>query len=1516
MIRTLTLALGLALASTSAQAGGFEAKTMRDNLSAREVERPLVIGKGWAEFGLGTDVKPATGYWDENGEAADWDNARWLYTTQRLDIRYGMARRGELYWSVKTHYVHLVNEANDTDIPYFGLGDPHFGVRYEPYRSVAPLTSIIVYGDYKAAAGNESPGNYVGGPTTFSAVVLTTGTPDVTLGARAKRQIGPIAITGGIAYVHRFGGLAQYLLETEYNQFAGRIKPGDIKKADLNLMVQVGPVALEGGALLQLRDVTKVGNSSKGFFQSKNLTAIEGSDGWSLDALTSGTLNLTRGLDLVAAVSIPLRGEDLQFFPIEDLQPTRGNTYSGTIEFRYCPREGHPMKRIWSRILAASMLLGGLALTRTAEAKFVFPWNHPDLEWYTIETEHFSVHYSVSRRSEEQGNAHELTSEWGARKFAKVAEESWAPMCAQFNYYLKEKIHIVAYNQPDDLVGFTIPPWDWIVISLNPGGSFYRTRGRMEWISDVFVHEFAHVVSLKANAAHAEGMQGILIGGLYEDGVANVDTGAEFFIFDGDSVFWTEGGAEYWSDQTGYNWWTPSRDQFIRNTVLGGRLLEYEEWHSRAGKGGAGHWADGERYYQQGYSFGQYLRQRFGDQTYSKFALEYAKRWRPAWETVIEDVLGVDAHTLYDDWRAYVTERYGQQYDRVKARGEVVGAELRDAPDEWDYRDPEARDEWMSKKVWNRERPREKTGSYQFEPRVRQDAPGWGSLSWGTIMLWDQDPDEHRVITGMPAQNSAKLDAQALLSTSNTFANFDYGWDYVPGKDALVLVGTEDHHPRGALYSLTGVRLETDGYDWNRLLYYDFQHPREKKDGNRRVKTRATKHFAGKGVYNGKWYAIPNTERGQDPSVSPDGTRIAYFEYTDTNLNLVTINLDGSDKKSITTFDDGTWLQTVDWSPDGSQLVFGIYRNYQQNLYTVDADGSNLTPIMWDQWEEMDAHWAHDGKIYFAADPDGIFNIYSYDPSTKDYRQLTNVIGGAVTPQLTRDGNLIYLYNTAFGWKVYGLPADQFLNAPANHLFRSDYDPAEVEAVLAFREDLSGYEAMTTRYKPWRAFMPPTVVPIFRLENDSRATLGLQGGVQIFAQDYSEDFGGVFYTLLGEDILVLGQFFYQGWYPNFYLMALHYRAKFEQGYLLDEDQDPTTTDDQYIYEQKGSQQQNLAIASMDYPFNENFTLGAWGRYLEYGLKGVDDVRYLKYIQEYEGGINAVFSNNAFFSRSANPRYGRTITVDLTHAWTDFVYEPTGGVTVDDGEQLDKYQYNKGEIRWVENIPIPTFGSGLLQKAREHDHTLQLDVRVGMVDRNVVAFDEFRAGGQHPYNWGNGTLRPNTQFAGYPGYSLSGETMGMANLAYRFPIDRELRKKVGPLFIYGIYAQLGGTAGNLWSYRPPTEDGSYYKNRYGERIAYDAADVRREIPFVDYAYKNGNWMLYDASAELRMQSVLFHGATWDSFLRFAYGFNEIRGYGDVNGDDLYDTSENAFGDELSNETEKPGLRVYIGLGTGW
>lgn len=1183
---------------------------------------------------------------------------------------------------------------------------------------------------------------------------------------------------------------------------------------------------------------------------------------------------------------------------------------------------------VLTRTAVAALAVTAVSAVQPAEAKFAQLYNYPDLKWQSIETEHFVVHYPVSRKGADQGNEHYLTGEWSARKIAKVSEDMWAPMCEEFNYFLKEQIHVVLLNQPDGLEGFTVPNFDWIEISANPGKSFARGRGRMEWFSDVMVHEFAHVVSLKANSPFSEAMLGVSVGTLYQDGINDIDTGVEIFVGDGDSVFWTEGGAEYWSDNAGWNWWTASRDQNIRMTVLEDRLLTYDEWHSRSGKRGPARWNDHERYYQQGYSFGQYLRQRFGDDTYARFALESGKAWRPTWETVIEDVLGVDAHTLYDDWVAYITDRYTSQADRIEERGLVQGREITPGFNwaKWDYADPAAREKWLTqendkgkrkgraKAKFLREAAKEKSGTYQWEPRISPDGKMWSTVNYGTISITYADESMFPQLSGVPARNGELLEQSSQFSTGVP-ASFEHGYDFVPGQNKLVMTGSE-HTFRRAFSATTGLYAELDGYEWDQLYLFDLDGlNKEKSEGNRDVVTRQRKGWGGHSAYYKAATPIPNTLRGSNPSVSPDGSRVAYLEYTDGVLNLVLIDIDGNNKRALTDWDDGTWMQAIDWSPDGTQLVVSMFRQFQQNLYIVDVESGDIKPLMWDSWEEADPQWHDDGKIYFTADVDGVWNIFSVDPETMDYRQLTNVISGAITPQVTPQGNLVYNSYSAHGWKIFGLPKHAFFNRPADHYFESDYDEGMVKAALETREDLSYFEADTHKYRWWKSLMAPYLVPLVRLDNDSRTNWGLTAGFQFMIQDYVEKHGVFLYPSLGEDTLFLGQYYYQGWYPNFYLTGYHYEVKYNSGFLLDEDDDPTTTEDQTIWEIRRHQSVDIVSAAISYPWTGRLetALSLQGR--QFGFKGIDDSKFVTYSQNLTAGLTTTFSN-AYGYSPANFFRGRNVELNLTHNWSDIVYEPYAGVGVDDGQLLDKYEYNEAELRYVEFIRMPHLGLGFLKKARDKGHVIQLDTRFGFIDRNVDANNEFRAGGQHPFFWGYGTLRPNTMFAGYPPFSLSGETMAIMNLSYRFPLHDWHRKQVGPLFFHGLYGQLGATAGNMWSFRPPDDPSQFYRNRYGERIAYNADDVKREIPFIDEAYKNGNRMLFDAMAEVRLNATMFHGMSWDSFLRLAYGFNEVRGYGDVDGDDIYDTSDNAFGDELSNETEEPGLRVYIGLGTGW
>ncbi|MBM4390392.1 MAG: PD40 domain-containing protein [Deltaproteobacteria bacterium] len=1172
-------------------------------------------------------------------------------------------------------------------------------------------------------------------------------------------------------------------------------------------------------------------------------------------------------------------------------------------------------------LLAAALLLPAPAL-----AKNVFDHNHPDLDWYSIETEHFVVHYPQSKKKE--NNKHYLTAKWTAQKSAKIAEEMYPRMSAEFNYYIKEKVHIVILNQGDDLQGFTVPTWDWIEVSANPGSDFYRMRSRMDWLYDVLVHEYAHVVSLKAQGNYAEGVQAVSIGALYNEGVGNTMTGGEVLLGNNEPWYWTEGGAEYWSDQSGYNWWTPGRDRTVRMSVLEDRLLDWDEWKTVAQ---THTWMDGERGYQQGYSFGLYLRERFGSETYNKFATENQQGWVFDWNDHLEKVTGVPGPQLYQDWRAWVTKKYTEQYAAMKAEGETPWRELALEDYEWEYTDPDGRDafndlRWKRKwgvtgeKIARREREaaKEATGRWYLTPKWSDDGKWFGSENSGTLEINPVDESLFSAYTGTVGTDRGETDLLArqtlVVPTGAWGANgAGHDWDFVPGQDAVVITGAEhlgDDKKPGAV--LLNARWEADGYEWKKLWYVPLE-LKEHKEGNltytgwKEVDVLGVKHPPmPKGAY-----AIPNTERGTDPAVSPDGKKIAYFEYTDATMNLVTINLDGTDKKYLSKFDDGTAFQRMDWSPDGKTIAVGIFRNFQQDIWLVDADGQNWRPLMYDRWEDNDPEYTRDGDLLFISDRTGIMQVYRWDHETNKIAQITNLIGSAETPSETPDGNLVFTSTTAHGQKVGGLQRADFLEKDVTADFVLDADPAAVKEAWEFREDLSMFKEEPYRYQ----LMAPSAVPLIRITNDSRDDLSLQAGAAFFVQDFIEDHFAYAEAIAGEDWNARLQYMYQGWYPNLILGGVYGEAKYPYGYLLDDDNDLSTTADQGTYEGKQSQNYMFGFGGVDYPWNSYWRSFLVGSYIQYGFRSTDDTSFAQYNFSTEVGLTQSFSSLGQWSASANPRGGRSFDIMLSRGFTDIVYEPFGGKTVDDGELLDNYAYNKAEIRWVEQIPVPAWG-GLLTEANQKQHTIQLDFDVGMIDRNVDRNDEFRGGGQHPFYWGSNSLRPNTLFSGYPAYSLSGETMAMVNLAYRFPIRRYLNKHVGPLYVHTITGQVMGTAGNLWSFTPPDDPAKFYRNEYGERVAYDPADVQREIPFIDEAHKNGNYLLYDAGAELRVSSTLFDNYYWNSFVRVSYGFNEIRGYGDVNGDDISDSTESAVGDELSNETEEPGFRFYVGLGTGW
>ena len=88
------------------------------------------------------------------------------------------------------------------------------------------------------------------------------------------------------------------------------------------------------------------------------------------------------------------------------------------------------------------------------------------------------------------------------------------------------------------------------------------------------------------------------------------------------------------------------------------------------------------------------------------------------------------------------------------------------------------------------------------------------------------------------------------------------------------------------------------------------------------------------------------------PSISPDGSRIAYAAYYEEpgtgslNWEILTANPDGSDKTRLTE-NDRLDIHPV-WSPDGNRIAFAVspQSNWQFGISVMAADGSESQPLV------------------------------------------------------------------------------------------------------------------------------------------------------------------------------------------------------------------------------------------------------------------------------------------------------------------------------------------------------------------------------------------------------------------------------------------------------------------------------------------------------------------------------------------------------------------------------------------
>ena len=663
-----------------------------------------------------------------------------------------------------------------------------------------------------------------------------------------------------------------------------------------------------------------------------------------------------------------------------------------------------------------------------AEAKLAFFRNYPDLKWNVIKTEHFNVFYPISKDADSE---HYIDADFTARKTAYVAEEMYPLVCGQFNYYLDETVNIVMLDQTDDLTGYTVPSFDWIVVSGRHSDMLWRLRGHHDWLRNVMYHEYAHVVSLKADHVFSEEAFGASVGVRWNDGRINTSANASAFVMKGDPWFWVEGGAEYYTDVAGINSWTANRDMRMRVDILEDMALNFDDMGDYFGSNGG---FDGNRHYLSGYSFALYLEERFGEGVYQSFGLNREKQgWTPNFLTVIEDTLNISADQLYEDWQAWAKAKYEKVRDDVM-EDPAMGSPMKMNPWYWDSDDPEDVEEQArvrtykggDKYKWRADR--EATGIYTWSPRFTDDGTKWGK-SWvygkGAVINYTAE-DEYPVFNSQQPYRdtgeAAEAAEYAMLNHSLSLGAFegDGHFDFSPDGNKVVLPCPEDM-PRNKVEAKLQIhRANQDGWNWHTLCMVDLE------EVERESRELMVDHF-GYDPMEADRMRLEMLRRNIDPPPDEDWEKVVLELIAGGPIAAMKLAKKGlkSKRRHWT-----QWAGTDDylipyrplgkepiqrvsypaWSPDGNTIAYVRYEDANQELWLLDLSTEETKQISdFDDGTRIEGlDWSPDGTQLVA----GVYrynmaDIYVFDTDGNG-RPLTKDRFEDRDPHWGHDGNIYF----------------------------------------------------------------------------------------------------------------------------------------------------------------------------------------------------------------------------------------------------------------------------------------------------------------------------------------------------------------------------------------------------------------------------------------------------------------------------------------------------------------------------
>lgn len=264
--------------------------------------------------------------------------------------------------------------------------------------------------------------------------------------------------------------------------------------------------------------------------------------------------------------------------------------------------------------------------------------HHPELEWKTLETEHFIFHFHPG-------------TEWSVQMAMKVSESVYPYVTGLYNWEPKEKTQIIIQDTDDYANGGAYYFDNKIMIWASP--LEFDLRGNHQWMWNVFTHEFSHIISLGASMKYPINIPMFYLQWIdreipmkdniileYPKGIGSLPVANSIV-----PMWWAEGVAQYQYENAGHDSWDSHRDMILRDAALNNNIMSWGDV-SHFGHSGIGN----EVVYNTGYAFARYLADRYGSGVHADIARAAKNKLNLSFNKVLKDVTGTSGKDLYNDF--------------------------------------------------------------------------------------------------------------------------------------------------------------------------------------------------------------------------------------------------------------------------------------------------------------------------------------------------------------------------------------------------------------------------------------------------------------------------------------------------------------------------------------------------------------------------------------------------------------------------------------------------------------------------------------------------------------------------------------------------------------------------------------------------------------------------------------------------------------------------------------------------